>query len=93
MQEMQKESPQAAAAHGPQSGIRSMMRPLEDQENALRRLVNKACLRAAYRLSDPADIQKVQLLVNSHIGKVRKAFTLDDCRRAIAFADALRGGA
>jgi superfamily II DNA or RNA helicase len=71
-------------------GIRTHVRPLEDQETAMRQAVLKATQRAAYRLTDTPDFAHVNHLINTHIGKRRELFTLDDCRRAILFADALK---
>jgi len=74
----------------PRTGIKTSIRPLEDQEDAMRAALMKACKRAAYRLSDPPNFAEVNAAIGRYIGKPRAAFTLEDCRRGIVFADALR---
>jgi hypothetical protein len=76
----------------PLAGIRSRMKPLEDQEDTLRAALRRVCSQAAFRLfdPDPPNFPYVQQLVNQHIGKQRAAFTMDDCRNAIAFVAALQ---
>jgi hypothetical protein len=75
----------------PSAGIRSNMRPLEQQEDDLRKRLAKEVQRAALRLSaSEPDFARVNALVNKHLGKRREACTLDDLRKGIEFAHGLK---
>ena len=86
---------QSVSAAPSPSEMRSPQRPLEDQLDDARKAVNKTVQAVAFKLrpDDTERFKAINILVNRFIGKQdRRQFTLDDCRRAVAYLKALTPG-
>ena len=74
---------------------RSPQRPLEDQLDDGRAVLDRIVKRVTFRLlrpDDPDRFKKVNTYVNRFVGKQRRQFTLEDFRRAAEHLQTLQAG-